>query len=112
MVKLAPDWPVHKATPSDNTERTARSGAVVETIFCQDHGVRGVGTPMVDDFFTTELPPFNIKVLDLECTMFSQINVGFLILSYSEVYGLIKQLCAFLSPLALSFVYAQRLLEY
>ena len=30
---LAPDWPVHKATPSDNTERTARSGAVVETIF-------------------------------------------------------------------------------
>ena len=30
---LAPDWPVCKATPSDNTERTARSGAVVETIF-------------------------------------------------------------------------------
>ena len=30
---LAPDRPVRKATPSDNTERTARSGAVVETIF-------------------------------------------------------------------------------
>ena len=30
---LAPDWSVHKVTPSDNTERTARSGAVVETIF-------------------------------------------------------------------------------
>ena len=39
---LAPDWPVHKATPSDNAERTARSGAVVETIFCGDHGVRSV----------------------------------------------------------------------
>ena len=39
---LAPDWPVRKATPSDNTERTALSGAVVETIFCQDHGVRSV----------------------------------------------------------------------
>ena len=30
---LAPDSSVRKATPSDNTERTARSGAVVETIF-------------------------------------------------------------------------------
>ena len=30
---LAPDSSVHKATPSDITERTARSGAVVETIF-------------------------------------------------------------------------------
>ena len=30
---LAPDRPVRKATPGDNTERTARSGAVVETIF-------------------------------------------------------------------------------
>ena len=30
---LAPDWPVRKATPSDNKERTARSGAAVETIF-------------------------------------------------------------------------------
>ena len=30
---FAPDRPVHKATPSDNTERTARSGAVTETIF-------------------------------------------------------------------------------
>ena len=30
---LAPDWSVRKATPSDNTERTARSGAVVETIY-------------------------------------------------------------------------------
>ena len=30
---LAPDSSVCKATPSDNTERTARSGAVVETIF-------------------------------------------------------------------------------
>ena len=29
---LAPDSSVRKATPSDNTERTARSGAVVETI--------------------------------------------------------------------------------
>ena len=39
---LAPDSSVRKATPSDNTERTARSGAVVETIVCQDHGVRSV----------------------------------------------------------------------
>ena len=39
---LAPDWSVRKVTPSDNTERTARSGAVVETIFCQDHDVRSV----------------------------------------------------------------------
>ena len=30
---LAPDSSVRKATPSDITERTARSGAVVETIF-------------------------------------------------------------------------------
>ena len=30
---LAPDWPVHKATPSDNTERTACSGTMVETIY-------------------------------------------------------------------------------
>ena len=30
---LAPDRPVRKATPSDNTERTARSGAVVETLY-------------------------------------------------------------------------------
>ena len=30
---LAPDWPVRKTTPSDNTERTARSGEVVDTIF-------------------------------------------------------------------------------
>ena len=30
---LAPDWPVCKATPSDNTERTARSIAVVEATF-------------------------------------------------------------------------------
>ena len=30
---LAPDSSVHKATPSDNSERTARSGTVVETIF-------------------------------------------------------------------------------
>ena len=30
---LAPDWSVRKATPRDNTEKTARSGAVVETIF-------------------------------------------------------------------------------
>ena len=30
---LTPDWPVCKVTPSDNTERTARSSAVVETIF-------------------------------------------------------------------------------
>ena len=30
---LAPDRPVRKATPSNNTERTARSGAAVETIF-------------------------------------------------------------------------------
>ena len=29
---LAPDLSVRKATPSDNMERTARSGAVVETI--------------------------------------------------------------------------------
>ena len=29
---LAPDSSVRKVTPSDNTERTARSGAVVETI--------------------------------------------------------------------------------
>ena len=29
----APDSSVRKATPSDNTERTAPSGAVVETIF-------------------------------------------------------------------------------
>ena len=29
---LAPDSSVCKVTPSDNTERTARSGAVVETI--------------------------------------------------------------------------------
>ena len=39
---LAPDSSVRKATPSDITERTARSGAVVETIFCQDHGVRSI----------------------------------------------------------------------
>ena len=39
---LASDSSVRKATPSDNSERTARSGAVVETIFCQDHGVRSV----------------------------------------------------------------------
>ena len=32
-ISLTPDWSVRKATPSDNTERTARSGAVVETIF-------------------------------------------------------------------------------
>ena len=43
---LAPDSSVRKATPSDITERTARSGAVVETIFCQDHGVRSVSTTM------------------------------------------------------------------
>ena len=42
---LAPDSSVRKATPSDITERTARSGAVVETIFCQDHGVRSVRPP-------------------------------------------------------------------
>ena len=30
---LAPDSSVRKVTPSDTTERTARSGAVVETIF-------------------------------------------------------------------------------
>ena len=30
---LAANWSVRKATPSDNTERTARSGAVVETTF-------------------------------------------------------------------------------
>ena len=30
---LAPDLSVRKATPSDITERTVRSGAVVETIF-------------------------------------------------------------------------------
>ena len=30
---LAPDWPVRKATPSDDTARTARSGTVVKTIF-------------------------------------------------------------------------------
>ena len=30
---LAPDSSVRKATPSDISERTARSGAVVETIF-------------------------------------------------------------------------------
>ena len=31
-IATAPDSSVRKATPSDNTERTARSGAVVETI--------------------------------------------------------------------------------
>ena len=30
---LAPDWSVRKATPTDNTERTALSGAVDETIY-------------------------------------------------------------------------------
>ena len=30
---LTPDWSVRTATPSDNMERTARSGAVVETIY-------------------------------------------------------------------------------
>ena len=39
---LAPDSSLRKATPSDITERTARSGAVAETIFCQDHGVHSV----------------------------------------------------------------------
>ena len=29
---LAPDWPVRKATPADDTARTARSGVVVETV--------------------------------------------------------------------------------
>ena len=43
---LAADWLICKATPSDNTERTARSGAVVETIFCQDHGMRSVDVPL------------------------------------------------------------------
>ena len=43
---LAPDSSVRKATPSDITERTARSGAVVETIFCRDHGVRSVYVSM------------------------------------------------------------------
>ena len=44
---LAPDSSVRKATPSDITERTAHSGAVVETIFCQDHGVRSVPITML-----------------------------------------------------------------
>ena len=48
---LAPDSSVRKATPSDITERTARSGAVVETIFCQDHGVRSVANLILDALF-------------------------------------------------------------
>ena len=58
---LAPDWPVGKATPSDNTERTARSGAVVETIFCQDHGVRSVTPPLRGSTYAFELADFGLS---------------------------------------------------
>ena len=43
-----------KATPSDNTERTACSGAVVETIFCQDHGIRSVVGIQCSDCYRTQ----------------------------------------------------------
>ena len=49
---LAPDLSVRKATPSDITERTARSGAVVETIFCQDLGVRSVIVALLSVFLS------------------------------------------------------------
>ena len=52
---LAPDSSVRKATPSDITERTARSGAVVETIFCQDHGVRSVQSIVLIYFLADSL---------------------------------------------------------
>ena len=57
---LAPHWPVHKVTPSDNTERTARSGTVVESIFCQDHGVCSVGGGLWQTFLSFQGAPSGI----------------------------------------------------
>ena len=85
---LAPDSSVRKATPSDITERTARSGAVVETIFCQDHGVRSVsvsglspyssmvpwrhsGTPHNIDLEGVSLGEFNTSRAACFCSLIS-----------------------------------------
>ena len=73
---LAPDWPAGKATPSDNTERTARSGAVVATIFCQDHGVSRVGVCMASD----------ILVIDYMSYLFND-KIGLDVLWAGQIYG-------------------------
>ena len=52
---LAPDSSVRKAAPSDNTERTARSGAVVETIFLSRPLRAQCNTAAETAFLRTEL---------------------------------------------------------
>ena len=75
---LAPDWSVRKATPSDNTERTAHSGTVVETIFCQDHGICSIPPPQMLWISDAIL----LQVLDLNVNIAVKIKEGKLF-SYS-----------------------------
>ena len=75
---LAPDSSVRKATPSDITERTARSGAVVETIFCQDHGVRSVNTEV-----------YRVGVQDLYRRRYTAVPIDVTLLLWTmQIYGL------------------------
>ena len=54
---LAPDSSVRKETPSDITERTARSGAVVETIFLSTPRRARCTVSPAWTGYTLQLPP-------------------------------------------------------
>ena len=72
---------------------------------------------MICDFFTTKLPYRSFvlfcfyQVHQVECTLLSQINLRFLTLFYSEVYGLNKQMCFRVATGGLFFFYAQPLMS-